>query len=368
MEVNYKSNIKNNYIVLNNPDIVVNDFRLKMLLKNKIKGFLNIYVGCVDGEVELSYLIDSKQSLKQLFERKKMNNEEVVSVIKGIIEILNVAEQYLLKPDDIMLEMDLIFSDYDMKEVWFCYYPNSQKVFSEEIKKLSQELLIITEHSDLQAVETIYKFFDICNGKDISVSRLEKCLDNEKYKYDSYIKEDFEMNMVCEKEEDIYNIEVKKGKIGVLIEKFYNFFAGKGKDGYLLKKEEKILKENDIESMIEGKVEAEFEYENETMLVSDILINTNRKLLSLSDKSDIEITNYPFIIGKLNARADYIFDDKLISRMHLKIYKEGEEFFLEDMNSKNGTYVNEIQLNPYEKRKIEIGDKITIAKYEFILR
>ena len=120
--------------------------------------------------------------------------------------------------------------------------------------------------------------------------------------------------------------------------------------------------------MIEGKVEAEFEYENETMLVSDILINTNRKLLSLSDKSDIEITNYPFIIGKLNARADYIFDDKLISRMHLKIYKEGEEFFLEDMNSKNGTYVNEIQLNPYEKRKIEIGDKITIAKYEFILR
>ena len=54
--------------------------------------------------------------------------------------------------------------------------------------------------------------------------------------------------------------------------------------------------------------------------------------------------------------------------MHLKIYKEGEEFFLEDMNSKNGTYVNEIQLNPYEKRKIEIGDKITIAKYEFILR
>ena len=63
MEVVYKKNLNNNYVVLSNPNIVVNDFRLNMLLKNRIKGFLPIYIGCVDGKVKISYLIESKHSL-----------------------------------------------------------------------------------------------------------------------------------------------------------------------------------------------------------------------------------------------------------------------------------------------------------------
>ena len=38
------------------------------------------------------------------------------------------------------------------------------------------------------------------------------------------------------------------------------------------------------------------------------------------------------------------------------------------MNSKNGTFLNGIRTEPYEKVKIEIGDKIGIATYEYIFR
>lgn len=373
MEVVYKKNLNNNYVVLSNPNIVVNDFRLNMLLKNRIKGFLPIYIGCVDGKVEISYLIESKQSLKQLLERKKLNCNEIINVIKGIINAMDLAGQYLLKVDDIILETELIFSDYNFDEVWFCYYPNSKNNFYEEIKRLSQQLLIVTEHSDMKAIEVMYKFFEVCNSNDISINELEKCIvcTKENYNYYSYnnIYNDYKESKVCETGDDIYDVQDRKGKLNLIIDKIQEIF-NKNK----VKRNTKIQgncvneEENFTDEVLAYNQGSEEEYNNETICVSDIIKSSNRKLLSLTDKNDIDITGYPFIIGKLNARADYIFDDKLISRLHLKIHRDGEEFYIEDMNSKNGSFLNDVQLTPYEIKKLEIGDKITIAKYDYIFR
>ncbi|MBQ3545507.1 MAG: FHA domain-containing protein [Lachnospiraceae bacterium] len=374
MEVVYKKNLNNNYVVLANSNIVVSDFRLNMLLKNKIKGFLPIYVGCLDGRVEISYLIDSKQSLKQLLERKKLNSNEIINIIKGIINVMDLAGQYLLKVDDILLDMNLIFTDYNFEEIWFCYYPNSSNNFYEELKKLSQRMLLVTEHSDMKAIEIMYKFFDICSSNDVSINELEKslvCTSNafNYYSYNDNIVNDYKVSKVCESNDDIYGVPERKWKLNLIIDKIQELF-NKERFRELSKfKENNVDKSNDFEEDIsEYTGDDEEEYDNETILVSDIIKTSDRKLLSLTDKNDIIITGYPFIIGKLNARADYILDDKLISRLHLKIHREGEEFYIEDMNSKNGSFLNDIQLSPYEMKKMEIGDKITIAKYDYIFR
>lgn len=379
MDTVYKKNANNNYIVVRNSNIVVNDFRINMLLKNKIQGFLPIYIGCVDGSVEISYLIDSKQSLKQLLERKKLNYNEVINIIKGIINTMDLAEQYLLRLDDIILETELIFSNYSFEEIWFCYYPNSKNNFYNELKKLSQQLLVVTEHSDSKAIEVIYKFFDICNSNDISIGELEKCIvcikdicieDNYNYyNYNEDISNDYEENKVCESNEEIYGIPEKRGKLNFLIDKIQELFNKDKISGNKKVKEDYISEiKTRKEDFIEYNEDKEERYENETIFIRDLMKNSERKLLSLTDKNDIAITNYPFIIGKLNARVDYVFDDKLISRLHLKIYRDGEEFFIEDMNSKNGSFLNDIQLSPYEKKRVEIGDKITISKYDYIFR
>ena len=374
MEVVYKKNLNNNYVVLANSNIVVSDFRLNMLLKNKIKGFLPIYVGCLDGRVEISYLIDSKQSLKQLLERKKLNSNEIINIIKGIINVMDLAGQYLLKVDDILLDMNLIFTDYNFEEIWFCYYQNSSNNFYEELKKLSQRMLLVTEHSDMKAIEIMYKFFDICSSNDVSINELEKslvCTSNafNYYSYNDNIVNDYKVSKVCESNDDIYGVPERKWKLNLIIDKIQELF-NKERFRELSKfKENNVDKSNDFEEDIsEYTGDDEEEYDNETILVSDIIKTSDRKLLSLTDKNDIIITGYPFIIGKLNARADYILDDKLISRLHLKIHREGEEFYIEDMNSKNGSFLNDIQLSPYEMKKMEIGDKITIAKYDYIFR
>ena len=105
------------------------------------------------------------------------------------------------------------------------------------------------------------------------------------------------------------------------------------------------------------------------MYINDIVWEQQRKLFSMSEQDDILLNNFPFIIGKIPGKADGIIRDNSISRMHAKIeLNDNREFTIEDLNSKNGTYVNDDILNPYEKVKIDFGDKITIAAFDYIFR
>lgn len=48
--------------------------------------------------------------------------------------------------------------------------------------------------------------------------------------------------------------------------------------------------------------------------------------------------------------------------------KEEDGYYLEDMNSTNGTFKNGLRMQPYEKRKLEEGDEITFGKRTLIYR
>ena len=83
----------------------------------------------------------------------------------------------------------------------------------------------------------------------------------------------------------------------------------------------------------------------------------------------IEISHYPFLIGKLPDEMDVILDSPSVSRMHARILKEqgSDNCLLEDFNSTNGTFVNGRRIEPYRKIRIRPGDRIRLADREFIL-
>ena len=54
-----------------------------------------------------------------------------------------------------------------------------------------------------------------------------------------------------------------------------------------------------------------------------------------------------------------------ISRIHCKITREEDGYFIQDLNSKNHTYVNKMQLLKDEKRKIVPGDLVQMADISF---
>ncbi len=81
----------------------------------------------------------------------------------------------------------------------------------------------------------------------------------------------------------------------------------------------------------------------------------------------ISINKPVFRIGKEKSYVDYfIADNTAISRSHANLHIENGEFFVEDTNSTNHTYVNGNMIASNVKVKIANGDKIKFANEDFI--
>jgi len=68
-------------------------------------------------------------------------------------------------------------------------------------------------------------------------------------------------------------------------------------------------------------------------------------------------------IGRSNEN-DVIIKDPYISKKHLSIVKDEEEYYLEDLNSANGTYLNGDRL--MDAVKLKNGDRIQFGQIEFL--
>lgn len=64
------------------------------------------------------------------------------------------------------------------------------------------------------------------------------------------------------------------------------------------------------------------------------------------------------IIGR-GSDCDIVIPERRISREHVRIWREGENYFIQDLNSKNGTHVNAIFLEG--SQELREGDEIQIA-------
>lgn len=73
-----------------------------------------------------------------------------------------------------------------------------------------------------------------------------------------------------------------------------------------------------------------------------------------------ELKGQTLYIGR-SAESDVQVRDKFVSRKHLKICRRGERYFIEDLKSKNGTFINGEQINPGIETELPEGLPIVIG-------
>jgi len=85
-----------------------------------------------------------------------------------------------------------------------------------------------------------------------------------------------------------------------------------------------------------------------------ILLKFNDKILKTieSDKNEI-------MIGR-NAENDIVIENLAVSKQHARILNEDGKYFIEDLNSTNGTYLNK---NRITKKDLKSNDIIIIGKH-----
>jgi pSer/pThr/pTyr-binding forkhead associated (FHA) protein len=75
--------------------------------------------------------------------------------------------------------------------------------------------------------------------------------------------------------------------------------------------------------------------------------------------------NEPVKIGR-HPTNQITLDNPAVSRFHAEIYRQGHPFFVEDKNSTNGVFINNIKVS--WKQGIQNGDRITVGKHTILFR
>jgi hypothetical protein len=79
--------------------------------------------------------------------------------------------------------------------------------------------------------------------------------------------------------------------------------------------------------------------------------------LTSSDGRRETISTDRFVIGR-GRHCDFVIDSGKVSREHAAIVREGADYFIEDLNSSNGTWFNKQRV---ARRQIQDGDQYLIC-------
>src|SRR5579862_3608036 len=79
--------------------------------------------------------------------------------------------------------------------------------------------------------------------------------------------------------------------------------------------------------------------------------------------SVVEYTcDLPITIGRSPVINTVVIQDKIISRQHARIELEDAHLVVSDLNSANGTYVNDERI---QRKALKSGDTVVIGSYKF---
>ena len=83
-------------------------------------------------------------------------------------------------------------------------------------------------------------------------------------------------------------------------------------------------------------------------------------------REDILLDKELLIIGKLSGSTDVRINLPTISRMHARIRKKEETWYLRDLSSRNGTSVNGRMLEEGEECPLTDGDEVCFADAAYV--
>lgn len=390
IEKNYRRSVNHNYMILRPEFPCINDYRITMVMNCNIKNLLNMDVEYIDEVVEFIYDISNLKNIGGFYERKKMKYSDLLTLFKSIINVVEDGESYLLRIEDILFDMEYVYVDERNEKVLFCYCPQADidGDFNNNFRRFVQEIVLSTDHTDGKAAELIYGILEICNREDFLMKDIRDYMNKmeggypkrtvRQINYETIRNESRENEknkehpIIAEENEDSYksifendNTKIGKGKKKRIVEVVKEAFGIKEAENENKEHKDKVIASKNKRQEMKHPHETD-ERDDMTMLLSqkeyrDVLVDVRKK-------ENIELEFFPCVIGKDGERVDKIIREQSVSRVHLKVYNQGDDYYVEDQNSTNGTFINDEMLDPFQKYVINNGDTLTIADHEYIFK
>lgn len=82
---------------------------------------------------------------------------------------------------------------------------------------------------------------------------------------------------------------------------------------------------------------------------------------------DIVIDKDEFIIGRLSGHVDYVLNNKAVGKLHAELIRRDGTCFVRDLNSMNGTFINNQRIESNKEYELKENDRLLLANSEFVL-
>lgn len=369
MEISYKKDGNKNMMVVKGTSIDENDYRLQMIMKNHIDGIMPLMMEQMNNEYLVKYNVSSKIRLSDLFARKRMSGKELYCFIKDLKILSEKISEYLLNINYIAFDVELIFFNRQTGKYEFCYIPEEQGEFQLKIRDLFDKLLEYIDHDDKEAVQIAYGVQKITLDMDFTLHDILKCAcenmeklkekEQEPPRADTKIK----VNILDEQHKKKGILETIQAWLGKRNK--YKITDEIEEDKFL----QEYLEEDDGMFVVAEAEEPYNQREDRTVLLTNQFVKAPLVFKAIGTENPIEIkpVEFPYIIGKSEYSCNFCIDSAVVSRVHMRIVEELNDYYVEDLNSTNGTFINGKKIVSHSLEQVHIGDKLTIANIDFIV-
>lgn len=393
-----------NYLVVyfNNNDEIIS-YQLETILNYCIANLAPCKKQIKNSTIYLYYDITSAIALKEAAKHQKMTSEQFFEFLNTYLENCLEIEKYVLPTSGIIFDLEHIYVNPVSFKPIFIYLPIYKKPLEISEIKSSIKLLVMSNILDLN--QNIQSLIEILSQDISSLSELNNKIKNLNLN-DSYIapKTDITENTYIEQTTDLTEKpeadaveEPKKNNKAIISTILFNSIAALIP---ILLVAFKILPAAGLLSIPliliiinlllsrkspteKGLLPSSPKPEKNT---SDTI---NSQLPKFFEKSNNEnnatelIKVFPYIrnsngdiryidknylrIGKLSEKVDYCINNSSISKIHADILIRDKKMFVIDLNSKNGTFINDMsqRLESNIEYELKNGDKLILANEEF---
>lgn len=343
-------------------------FEERMIQYARPKGILPMVKS--EQKDKYEYEITGRKTLAVTFERVPMNAEQVEKVLDGILDVLEDGREYLLSEHNFILNPEHIYLRIPEYEVMLCYYPEYEIPFAEQLGKLFEMLLNRVDYREEKAISMVYALYMQLQEPDMTLER---------------IREELREQAAGSGERLLKALRPAEEKTEPEL-LLYTMNKGKAEKGREPEKAE--IKKSGIWERLRKEVEAKMAKRGEkaspavpvpcvreippewgTQYTKVLAVNKRENgpaLISQRNGETIFLTKFPFYVGSLPEYMDYVIEQDTVSRFHAKFVKHGSTISLVDLNSTNGTKVNDRMLNVGEQRNLVHKDRIVFADAEYV--
>ena len=413
-EVSYQRNIAGSYMKI--PVSRINEFDERLILKKKLPGLIPVERCFMDGRGEYWYQITGKRSLDTYCRLQDVSVAFIEQVILSVCSEIEILEWNLLDINCLQLEPELVYISNQTQEVLFCVYPENTQDISLGFQQLMEYLLTRIDHKDEEMVRLGYGIYEKTLREGYNILDIREFIVQRRNERNPQIQDNSEMDGLGKategkrksdkvaKQDRIRNVDrtgkqEEKGVLKKQVEEAcpvsetgvrdWRNGLGKTQEIWAAMQEtwghiRELLKTPLIPERTKKKElsQADFFYDTEeeeelepvieihpTVCIGQGNLREEGLLLyeGRDTYPDYHIQKEVCTVGKDQA-SDLLLQKETVSRHHAKIRKMEDGYYIEDLNSTNGTYLNDELLSYKEPRLLHSSDLICFAdvKYRFI--